>query len=71
MKAPNGVELVVGQKWRDNYPYSNGYVRTVTIVTLLPDEAKVQIVSDRGATTKALVRRFNDTRGGYTLVEGA
>jgi len=64
MMTPNGIEIKVGQRWRElDKRYSSRIVEVLHI-----DEENKKVVIRRGRTTTASLRRFNGKSGGYELV---
>ncbi len=61
MKTPLGIELAVGQKWRELDRRVN---RVVTVTSWNEDNDKVQLNGKRWA----LLKRFNAKGGGYVLI---
>ena len=68
MNTPCGIEIKVGQQWKELDPRM---YRTVTIVGIYPEMGRRPIVV-RNNTNKRLsynaVNRFNGKRGGYLFL---
>ena len=62
MMAPTGVEVKIGQRWREVDPR---FTRIVEVIGLDEEKQKVQIQWVRKSWAR--LSRFNGKRGGYAL----
>jgi hypothetical protein len=63
MITPTGIEIKVGQRWREN---DRRFSRVVEVVGIDTEKQKIQVKYVR--TTTASLSRFNGKYGGYSLV---
>ncbi len=66
MKSPFGVEIYVGQHWKEVDPR---FDRTVCVAEIDSDAQKIRITSDYTRFGWAKLSRFNGKRGGYSPIE--
>ncbi len=66
MKTSLGIEIRIGQKWREVDPR---FSRIVDVIAIDEENQKVQIQWVRKSWASA--KRFNNKRGGYELVSKA
>jgi hypothetical protein len=72
MKSPNGVEIELGQRWKEVDPRFERIVEVVGLDSESFDRqggVMIRTVGSRRIGTWARLSRFNGKRGGYELVE--